>query len=305
MIGDTWGVRRPFEVAFCFFFVSALYARFSVPYVSPESMTDGTRPAAGGIAGFFAPLKVLYPQRLRLSSGRVRKHFGVFFLCMGVFTGVLATDYAPSLIQIYATAVFRFTQADNGWLMSGFAFMRAVFLIFIFPRIISNGRKWYVVRKQRSACGSGSSSMTGSSAESTLAEEEDGAAAPELPTNPQQLEAPTVGVGEFSGEEEPLVGSSAPDKDEDTTFDLFFLRWSLVVDGALTMCAAFATQKWHIYLGTLSRVPLASLLSSPKLARRPRDNGDIMMKLTTSLVPTAKRPSCCPLRRERRRRPRV
>ncbi len=49
-------------------------------------------------------------------------------------------------------------------------------------------------------------------------------------------------------EEEPVVVKQTDDEDANH-FDLFFLRWSLMVDGILTMGAAFATQGWHIYVG--------------------------------------------------------
>ena len=139
----------------------------------------------------------------------------------------LATGYAPLLIQMYATAVFQFQQGDNGWLMSGFAFMRAAFLITLFPKIISLGRKWHLRRSEALNVGK---------------------AQPESPsrlaTNPEELDVP---VGSLA-EEEP-VGSAETKEDEGTAFDLFFLRASLVVDGILTMGAAFATERWHIYLG--------------------------------------------------------
>lgn len=129
---------------------------------------------------------------------------------------------------MYATAVFEFRQGDNGWLMSGFAFMRAAFLIFLFPRIISSGRKWYLARGSERR----TSEPRPPSRESRLA------------TNPEELDAP---IGSFA-EEEP-VASADVKEDEGTSFDLRFLLVSLVVDGVLTMCAAFATQGWHIYLG--------------------------------------------------------
>lgn len=135
---------------------------------------------------------------------------------------------------MYATAAFEFRQADNGWLMSGFAFMRAAFLIFVFPRIINRGRKWHVSRHQ--ARGSRGTGGAEAQAPSRLA------------TNPEELEAP---IGSFA-EEEP-VSSDSLKEEEGTAFDLFFLRISLVVDGVLTMCAAFATQSWHIYLGVFFR----------------------------------------------------
>ncbi|KAL2192505.1 hypothetical protein P885DRAFT_72919 [Corynascus similis CBS 632.67] len=229
MIGDTWGIRRPFEVAFFSFLLSTLYVRVALPYIRVDSPSNDSKPESKGIAGFLSPLRVLMPQRILLHSGVLAKHYGVLFLCAGVFLGVLATGYAPLLIQMYATAVFGFQQGDNGWLMSGFALMRAAFLIFLFPSIISKGRRWYLTREQQ-----------------VVNEETESCQTARLATNPEELEAP---VGSLA-EEEP-VGSAEAKEDEGTAFDLFFLRISLVVDGVLTMCAAFATQSWHIYLGAL------------------------------------------------------
>ncbi len=129
---------------------------------------------------------------------------------------------------MYATAAFDFTQGDNAYLMSGYAFMRAFFLIFLFPQIIERGRKWYVSRGK-----------TGS-------RKPDQPVASDIPTSPSQLEVPISS----QAEEEPVI--TKPTNDEDAShFDLFFLRWSLMVDGILTMGAAFATKGWHIYLGEL------------------------------------------------------
>ncbi|KAK0638947.1 major facilitator superfamily domain-containing protein [Cercophora newfieldiana] len=241
MIGDTWGIRRPFQVAFCSFLLSALYVRVALPLIAPESMSDGKKPPVKGIAAFLAPLKVLVPQQRTLQSGRIIKHYGVFFLCCGVFLGVLATGYAPLLIQMYATAVFQFRQSDNGWLMSEFAFMRGLFLIFLFPGIISKGRRWYLRRHPEEAGGSADEAQGG-----------DSRTVDEIPTRPEQLDAP---VGSFP-DEEPVVPNPAKE-DEGTGFDLFFLRWSLVLDGFLTMGAAFATKSWHIYLAAFL-LPFAS-----------------------------------------------
>lgn len=141
----------------------------------------------------------------------------------------LATGYVALLIQMYATAEFGFDQGNNGWLMSEFAFMRSVFLIFMFPPIISRGRKWF-------------QSMN---PETGMANNQPDDAAI-IPTSPRQFEVPTGPLDE----EEPVALEPAQER-QSCEFDLFFLRWSLVVDGALTTIAAFATQKWHIYLGKL------------------------------------------------------
>lgn len=135
---------------------------------------------------------------------------------------------------MYATTVFQFHQDDNGWLMSEFAFMRSVFLIFLFPVIISRGRKWH-----RGRCPETASQIAGERA--TTGTE----TRAEIPTRPEEMEAP---IGSYA-EEEPVIPEPAKEE-EGTGFDLFFLRWSLALDGFLTMLTAFATEKRHIYLGT-------------------------------------------------------
>jgi hypothetical protein len=129
------------------------------------------------------------------------------------------------LIQMYAAAAFQFNQGDAGVLMSGYAFMRSFFLIVIFPRVIYWGRKMYAKR-----AGSGS--------------DRDPEVITPLPDSPQEFDPPI----NTETEEEPVIPK--PDDERSAgAFDLFFLRWSLLVDGALTTLSAFATQKWHIYLG--------------------------------------------------------
>lgn len=224
-IGDAWGIARPFQVACVAFLLSSAYVLLALPYISPDSLNDGKKPTKG-ISGFLAPLRVLSAQRIRLRNGVSRKHYGVLFLCCGVFLGVLATGYAPLLIQMYATAVFDFNQANNGWLMSEFAFMRSIFLIFIFPRVISWGRNWFKTR------GIGDDSK----------EEADDA--DDFPDEPENILVPTAS----QNENEPVTAGPLQEH-ENSEFDLFFLRWSLLVDGLLTTLAAFATKGWHIYLG--------------------------------------------------------
>ncbi|KAK4210568.1 major facilitator superfamily domain-containing protein [Rhypophila decipiens] len=243
-MGDLWGIRRPFEVACVFFLIATVYVQFMLPYISPDDMADGKKPEVKGIAGFFTPLRVVLPQKIVLKSGLVKKYYGVMFLCLGVFLGILATDYAPFLIQLYATTVFQFQQSDNGYLMSGFAFMRSLFLIIMFPRIIGWGRKWYLRRHPEHA------SVTKAPGTSS-----NGQPAPpdEFPaTHPEHIDAP-MGT---QPDGEPMQPKPV-EEDEDTSFDLFFLRWSLIVDGVLTMCTAFATQKWHIFLAAFA-LPLGS-----------------------------------------------
>lgn len=268
IVGDTFGIVRPFQVAFFLFLLSSLFARSAMPYISPESLSNASAggpasPSKGGLAAFFEPLKVLWPQRIRLNTGRITSHYGVFFLCAGVFLGVLATGYAPVLLQMYATATFNFNQANNGWLMSGNSFMRAIFLIFMFPRIIDAGRAWFtrLAQEERSLLSPNKKPAKRTRTTSHIIIDD-------LPTEPAQFDAPTGTLLE----EEPLLvrvptterirdeGHSSGEESEDTAtedekaayaFDLFFLRWSLLVDGVITAGAALATQGWHMYLVTL------------------------------------------------------
>lgn len=101
IIGDRFGIRSPFLTAFVLFCCASVYARTALPYIAPEAMTDGkARP--GGVAGFLAPLRVLAPQQLRLApTGAVRKHYGVFFLCVGIFLGVVRW---PPFLPLFLTS---------------------------------------------------------------------------------------------------------------------------------------------------------------------------------------------------------
>lgn len=243
MVGDAFGIRMPFQVACVLFLFATLYSRVVIPYISPESLSDGKKSKAKGIRGFLAPLKILAPQRVRFMDGRVANHFGVFFLCCGIFLAVLATSYGPLLIQMYATAYFDFNQADNGWLMSGNALCRSIFLFFAFPRIIDAGRKWWV-RK-----------VEGPRPDPAQQAAKDQGALSRIPSRPEQLEAPMWSGNQMAQEDSMPQPEARPEDDRTAShFDLFFLRWSLLLDGVMTGAAALCTKRWHIFLGKASFV---------------------------------------------------
>ena len=100
--------------------------------------------------------------------------------------------------------------------------------MFIFPPIITWGRKWFVSRKA-----------------SRAPKLEESEIRRDLDISPGQFDA-TAGT---QADEEPVILEPARNDRAACAFDLSFLRWSLVVDGAMTTIAAFATQSWHIYLG--------------------------------------------------------
>ena len=149
---------------------------------------------------------------------------------------------------MYATAAFEFDQSDNGWLMSEFAFMRSVFLIFLFPPIIDLGRRFIAndpvlpigTRKREGSTGERLEGQEDSRNEAQSGEDNDA-----LPTEPGNFD-----VSSLQGDTEPIKPVRSRSEEPNVyVFDLVFLRWSLVVDGALTTIAAFATKPWHIYLG--------------------------------------------------------
>ncbi|KAM3500474.1 hypothetical protein MY10362_006370 [Beauveria mimosiformis] len=232
LLGNTLGIRAPFDVACGFFLLSCVYCFVSLPYIPPPPKPKANERSAG----FLEPLRILAPQNLRLASGKFTKHYGVIFLCAGIFLGVLATDYAPLLIQMYATAAFNFNQASNGLLMSEFALMRGIFLLVIFPRAITLGRRLLASKRARSMQQPAREEGYGT----------DGTLTPDsLPTDPREFDS---SMGTIPSDEPVKPTRSKEEEELDPQFDLTFLRWSLIVDGGFTTVAAFATKPWHIYL---------------------------------------------------------
>ncbi|KAL5596980.1 uncharacterized protein BROUX77_006928 [Berkeleyomyces rouxiae] len=270
-IGNIFGVLMPFRLAFVSFLTASLYTLLFLPYIDPAHMSGARTGSSNN--GLFAPLRILKPQLARLASGRIVHHYGVGVLCAGIFAGVVATGYAPLLIQMYATAVFDFSQGDNGLLMSEFSFVRSLFLIFVFPRIISWGRRHYAPRRDRLAAArraaadaagmstdttprNGSQSPSGYGTIDVAASSASETDTLIVPTHPEEVEVAAPNAVQV--EAGPIRESDLADGEPvDLSFDLVFLRWSLVVDGAMTTLAAFATQKWHIYLAAFL-IPLGS-----------------------------------------------
>lgn len=221
-------------------FVSTFYTFFFLPYIAPATdPSSGDKPKAShSLTGFLAPAKLFAPQLYKLSNGKLSKQYGVLFLGLGVFFGVLATGFIPILIQMYATMAFQFGTTQNGYLMSFNSLIRGIFLIFAFPKIIAWGRKRYAPSRTQSTSSS---------------EFDDN----EIPHNPESFEA----IPALQSEQEPISAVKVHAEEESVAFDLVFLKWSLVADGLLTGCAAFSRQGWHIYVFSFL-IPLASGSSS-------------------------------------------
>lgn len=122
--------------------------------------------------------------------------------------------------------------------------MRSLFLIFLFPPIINVGRRWITKRAKSKAAPTAESVDEAESGSVP----QNGGHPHGLPTRPENFDA-TSGP---QVSQEPIDAVKLEDESESRVFDLVFLRWSLVVDGAFTTVAAFATKRWHIYLGTLT-----------------------------------------------------
>ncbi|KAI1258205.1 hypothetical protein MGN70_001254 [Eutypa lata] len=253
-LGDNYGLIRPFELAAISLSCCCVYVLLCIPYIDPKILSNEKKEAKPrGILGFLGPLRAMAPQLLRLQDGRIVRHFGVLFLALGIFMGVLATGYAPTLIQMYSMTAFEFTPTRNSILIAGNNLIRGVFLIFIFPRIISRGRHWFK--------------------SSDVPDAPQAVSDAGIPTDIQDFD-PVPGT---IANQEPTNAPPPVEKVEGGGFDLFFLRWSLVVDGVITASAAFVTRDWHIYIvGFL--LPLAS-------GSAPASKGAL-----TEMVPASQRP---------------
>ncbi|KAI1421160.1 major facilitator superfamily transporter [Xylaria sp. FL1777] len=226
VLGDLYGIRRPFEVAFFLYVVSTLYGALLLPTKTSTDETNQKQPSRG-LNGFFAPLKVIVPHKYCLGSGKVIKNYGLIFLALGIFLGVFASGYAPLLLQMYATSVFDFNTTENGYLMFGNSLIRGLFLLFMFPKIITEGRIWFNRGSQQDE-------------RTEWHPTDDGA----VPTNPEDFAA--ADGGEVP--QEPVQSPNLDEEDSGTGFDLLFVRWSLVVDSLVTLFAGFSSAGWQVYL---------------------------------------------------------
>ncbi|KAF4534420.1 MFS transporter [Lasiodiplodia theobromae] len=267
--GDVFGIQAPWEIALCSMAFATLYAYLFLPYVPPPK-ADVVSEKRQGLSRFLGPAKMLAPQRWRLPDGRVTRQFGVPLLFAGIFTGVLATGYIPTLIQMFSTIKFGFGTKENGVLMSYYCVIRGTFLTFAFPHIIDHGRKWFAT----------STFFNPAAARSPAAAEAAAvpAAAAALQPPPTSRRARRVSAAEdmeaavslgLEDASEPSAAALDPAPisgpadgqastgHENSAFDLFFLKWSLVADGLLTGLATFCSASWHVF-AVATLLPLAS-----------------------------------------------
>ncbi len=236
LVSDTFGIIAPFRITLVLFLTSCLYVLLFLPWLPPTR--DVATQTSNSLAKFFGPLKILTPQRWMLRGGRVETVYGTILLGMGVFLGVLATGYIPVLLQMYATDVYDFGTTENGYLISSNSFIRGLFLMLAFPRIISAGRNWLSRRNSSNFIEVFTPQVS---------------AIPDLPNQPNDFCA----VEAMDNEEEPVEPPKRSDEKETFAFDLQYTRYSLLADAILTGAASFVTQGWQMYVVAVL-LPLAS-----------------------------------------------
>lgn len=226
LIGDAYGVIAPFRMTVVLFLLSCVYVALCLPSTPPPNNTDKDLPRPSiGLGRFIGPLKIFAPQKWTLLDGRTSTQFGALTLGLGVFLGILATGYIPTLLQMYATDEFQFGTKANGWLIFMYSSLRGSFLTFIFPRIIGAGREWLEPTTSRS----NSKDV--------------------LDTEPSVLDP-----SEETGPIDPQDNDSEPDtpqrheKKQTFAFDLMYARFSLLIDGTLTGLAVFVSHGYQLYI---------------------------------------------------------
>ncbi|KAH6867979.1 major facilitator superfamily domain-containing protein [Alternaria rosae] len=229
VVGDYFGILAPFRMTLVLFLLCCVYVAVSLPAMPPPEEDKDAKPReTTGIARFFGPLRIFAPQKWEIPNGRTRLQFGALTLGIGVFLGILATGYIPILLQMYATVEFNFGPKENGALIFLYSALRGGFLSLVFPRIIAAGRKWL-----------------GDGVKNNLAEDEERESAVQVHIIPP-TPAVTETVDPLESEEPP---NPEPTNEQETfAFDLFYARFSLLLDGILTGLAVFVSQGWQMYI---------------------------------------------------------
>lgn len=229
ILADVFTIITPFQVTLVLFCLCTVYVIAALPYIAPSEDEKAANKGPAGVLRALGPLKTLAPSKFVLQNGSVRTEFGPLVLAIGVFLATLATGYIPTLLQMYATDIFDFGTQSNSILVSSSFFLRGIFLVAIFPRIITYGRN--VLKKRRSAHVVPIDNADTQALERVLSTEQgrEGSAI----QNDADLDVMAV---------KPDSELVAYD------FDLVFTRFSLLIDGLITCGAAFVSQGWQMYL---------------------------------------------------------
>lgn len=230
LVGEAFGILAPFRMTVVLFLLSCVYVAICLPSTPPPEEKDSLADAPPvGLGRFFGPLRIFAPQQWTLADGRKSTQFGALTLGLGVFLGILATGYIPTLLQMYATDVFDFGTRANGWLIFMYSSLRGGFLSFVFPRIISAGRRWLEPSTATQPAKS--------------AEDQPLLSDARIPVSPNEVGP----VDPMDNDVEP-VGPPQPEHKQTFAFDLMYARFSLLLDGALTGLAVFVAQGYQLYI---------------------------------------------------------
>ncbi|WWC59317.1 uncharacterized protein I303_101868 [Kwoniella dejecticola CBS 10117] len=228
-----YGLLAPFQCAFGLLCFCTVFGALFLPYLPPEvqdKKEDSKGTEEKKKQSFLAPLKLFIPRIVETSDGKSKRDYNLLLLGAGAFVSVLATGYVHLALQLVGTDVFDFTPSESGMMLSGNLLIRAFFLSICFPRIITYGRRLISHRKDVPT----------------------GAARDEHPERPIEAEEPDdIGAPREDQARQPT------DVQHGSTFDLYFLRWSIFVDGLLTGLTTLSTQGWHLYLAA-GVLPFAS-----------------------------------------------
>lgn len=151
-------------------------------------------------------------------------------------------------------------QTQNGYLMSTFALVRAMFLTFVFPHIIDYGRKWYT-HKEEKKTGRPGPMKRGVSTYSTTNDfsgsrrrghvddddDDDNDGGISISSDPS-----TASSSSDESELDPRHSGYGKESDHQSAFDLVFLRWSCFFDALLKAALSFSNKGWQMYIGESS-----------------------------------------------------
>ncbi|KAK5449717.1 hypothetical protein LTS15_008792 [Exophiala xenobiotica] len=251
VVAEAFGIKAPFRLTFILFLSACAYVALFLPHIPPAAKEmderesgKGRKSKKKGARRFLGPLAVFAPRKFIGRDGVVRTEYGAFLLAWGVFLGILATGYLPTLLQLYATDVFAFGTKQNGWLIFMYSMLRGVFLTFAFPKLISVGRT-FNTRRERSTLARATKHDTpppsrGADGQEPTERE------PLLGSRPPQLASTT----DASNDEEDVKDddNQKVKKQQTFTFDLTYTRGSLIADGLLTLLCSFVHTSWQMYL---------------------------------------------------------
>lgn len=222
IVAEAFNIYAPFRLTLALFLLTCAYVAVFLPFIPSAEKTDAARPETKKriLAQLFVPLAVFGPKKFIATDGTIRTEYGAFLLAWGVYLGILATGYLPTLLQLFATDVFSFGTKENGYLIFLYSMLRGVFLTFAFPKLIAIGRKYVAAKDENEA-----------------APTQDEERQPLLRNSNSHIAGPG-----FHTHNTPLSTTGQ------YTFDLTYTRFSLIADGLLTLLCSLVRQGWQMYL---------------------------------------------------------